>query len=68
VTEGRARRRKQLLNDLREIIGYWKLKEEALDHNLWRIALEETTDLSKDIRRMICTKKVKAVCYRPGEA
>jgi hypothetical protein len=44
---------------VREIIGYWKLKEEALDHNLWRIALEETTDLSKDIRRMIRTKKLK---------
>ena len=46
MTEGRARRRKQLLNDLREITGYWKMKEEALDHSVWGIALEETTDLS----------------------
>ena len=46
MTEGRTRRRKQLLNDLREMTGYWKLKEETLDHNLWRIGLEQTTDLS----------------------
>jgi hypothetical protein len=30
------RRSKQLLNDLREKRGYWKLKEEALDRTLWR--------------------------------
>jgi hypothetical protein len=47
VTEGRARKRKQLLNDLREMTGYWKLKEEeALDQDLWRISLEGATDLS----------------------
>jgi hypothetical protein len=28
--------RKQLLDDLREKRGYWKLKEEALDGILWR--------------------------------
>jgi hypothetical protein len=32
----RGRRRKQLLSDLKEERGYWKLKEEALDHTLWR--------------------------------
>jgi hypothetical protein len=31
----RGRRRKQLLSDVKEERGYWKLKEEALDHTLW---------------------------------
>jgi hypothetical protein len=32
----RGRRRQQLLNDLEEKKGYWKLREEALYHNVWR--------------------------------
>jgi hypothetical protein len=36
VTERRGRRLKQLLDDLEETRGYWKLKEEALDNTLWR--------------------------------
>jgi hypothetical protein len=36
VAGRRGRRRKQLLNDLMEIVGYCKLKEEAKDRNLWR--------------------------------
>jgi hypothetical protein len=36
VTGRRGRRRKQLLNELKETRGYWKLKEETLDHPLWR--------------------------------
>jgi hypothetical protein len=32
----RGRRCKQLLDDLKEKRRYWKLKEEALDHTLWR--------------------------------
>jgi hypothetical protein len=32
----RERRRKQLLDDLKEMSGYWKLKEKALDHSLER--------------------------------
>jgi hypothetical protein len=32
----RGRRCKQLLNDLKETRGYWKLKQEALDRTLWR--------------------------------
>jgi hypothetical protein len=36
ATGRRGRRRKQLLDDLKEKGGYWKLKEEALDHTLWR--------------------------------
>jgi hypothetical protein len=31
-----GRRRKQLLDDLKEKRGNWKLKEEALDRTLWR--------------------------------
>jgi hypothetical protein len=31
-----GRRRKQLLDDLKERRRYWKLKEEALDRILWR--------------------------------
>jgi hypothetical protein len=36
MTGRRGRRRKQLLDDLKEKRGYWKLKEEALDSSLWR--------------------------------
>jgi hypothetical protein len=36
VTGRRGRRRKQLLDDLKETTGYWKLKEAALDGTLWR--------------------------------
>jgi hypothetical protein len=34
MTGRRGRRRKQLLNDLKEKIRYWKLKEEELDRTL----------------------------------
>jgi hypothetical protein len=33
----RERRRKQILDDLKEKRRCWKLKEEALDRTLWRI-------------------------------
>jgi hypothetical protein len=36
VTGSRGRRRKQLLDDLKEKRGYWKLKEDALDGTMWR--------------------------------
>jgi hypothetical protein len=36
VTGRRERRRKQLLDDVKEKRRYWKLKEEALDRTLWR--------------------------------
>jgi hypothetical protein len=32
----RGRRRKQLLDDLKEARRYWKLKEQAEDRTLWR--------------------------------
>jgi hypothetical protein len=36
VTRRRGRRRKQLLDDLKETKTYWKLKEETLARTLWR--------------------------------
>jgi hypothetical protein len=36
VTVRRGRRCKELLDDLKETRGYWKLKEEALDRTRWR--------------------------------
>jgi hypothetical protein len=36
MTGRRGRRRKQLLDDLKEKKSYRKLKEEALDRTLWR--------------------------------
>jgi hypothetical protein len=36
MTGRRGRRRKQLLDDIKEKRRYWKLKEEALDLTLWR--------------------------------
>jgi hypothetical protein len=35
MTGRRGRRRKQLLDDLKEKRRYWKLKEEAHDRTLW---------------------------------
>jgi hypothetical protein len=32
----RGKRRKQVLNDLKEKRKYWKLEEEELDRTLWR--------------------------------
>ena len=40
VTERQGRRRKQLLDDLQEKKGYWKLKEGALVQTLWRIRFD----------------------------
>jgi hypothetical protein len=40
VTGNRGRRRKQLLDDLKETTSYWKLSEEALDRTLWRTRYE----------------------------
>jgi hypothetical protein len=36
MTGRQRRRRKQLLDDLKENRSYWKLKEEALDRTVWR--------------------------------
>ena len=39
VTGRRGRRRKQLLDDLKEKRGCWTLKDEALDLTAWRTRL-----------------------------
>ena len=39
VSDSRGGRSKQLLNDIEETRRYCKLKEEALDHILWRYTL-----------------------------
>ena len=36
VTRRRGRRRKKLLDDLKDKRGYSQLKEEALDRTMWR--------------------------------
>jgi hypothetical protein len=36
VTERRGRRRRKLLDELKERRGYSHLKEEALDRTMWR--------------------------------
>jgi hypothetical protein len=36
VTGRQGRRRRKLLDDLKERSGYSHLKEEALDHTMWR--------------------------------
>jgi hypothetical protein len=46
VTRRRGRRRKKLLDDLKDRRGYSHLKEEALDRTIWRTVLEEALDLS----------------------
>jgi hypothetical protein len=40
VTRRRGKIYKQLLDDLKEKSGYWKLKEETLDHTLWKTLFE----------------------------
>jgi len=42
----RGRRLKQLLDDLQEVTGYWKLKEEELDCSLWSTGFEEVMEPS----------------------
>ena len=42
-----GRRCKKLLYDLKENTGYWILKEDALDHTLWRIGCGRTVDCHK---------------------
>jgi hypothetical protein len=48
MTVRRGRRRRKLLDDLKERTGYSHLKEEALDRTMWRNRLEEALDLSSD--------------------
>jgi hypothetical protein len=46
VRRRRGRRRKQLLDDLKEKGGHCQLKEEALDSTVWRTRFKEAMDQS----------------------
>ena len=48
VAKRRGRRRKKLLDGLKDRRGYSYLKKEALDRTIWRHRLEEALDLSSD--------------------
>jgi len=45
VTRRRRRRSKQLLDGLKETSVEWELKEETLDHTLWRTRFGRTYGL-----------------------
>ena len=53
MTRRRVRRRKKLLDDLKDRRGYCQLKEEALDHSMWRNRFGRCFDLSFDRLRMM---------------
>jgi hypothetical protein len=38
----------QPVDDLRETLGHWKLKEEALDRNMWKNGFGNDIGLSED--------------------
>ena len=48
MTGRQGRRRRKLLDDLKERRGYSHLKEEALDRTVGGLVLEEALDLSYD--------------------
>jgi len=57
VSGRRGRKRKQILDDLKENCVYWKLKEETIDLSLWRtlfgrgfgLVVRETTKRMSDV-------------------
>ena len=70
VTRRRARRRKKLLDDLKDRRGYCQLKEEALDRTMWRNRFERgfgpvvwqiTEDDEYQYARNECEKKTDVI-------
>jgi hypothetical protein len=57
VKRRRGKRRKKLLDDLKDRRGYSHLKEESLDGTMRANVLEETLDLSSDRLLTECAKK-----------
>jgi hypothetical protein len=53
VTRRHGRRRKQLLDDLKETRKYRKFREEVLDHILWEVASEPYDRLRNERDRSI---------------
>jgi hypothetical protein len=72
MTGRRGRRRKQLLDDLKEKRRYWKLKEEALDRTLWRTrfgrgygpVVRQTTKLMMPVLNETCLQRRKSGPFR----
>jgi hypothetical protein len=66
-----GRRRKRLLDDLKETRGYWKFKEEALDRALWRTrfgrgsvpVVRQTTEW---MNSKLNPLKTKRICFIEG--
>ena len=48
VTGGRRRRCKELLNDLKEGRGHWRVKEAALDRTVWRTCFGSVYELVRE--------------------
>ena len=76
VKEGRRKRRNQLLGDITENRGYWKLKEETLDHPLswtrfgrgYRPVVRQTTEwMNEWIFTSIKPKRGKLMEYHEIE-
>ena len=61
VTRRRGRRRKKLLDDLKDRRRYCPLKEESLDRPMWTNRLEEALDLSFD-RLLMVMMMMNVVC------
>ena len=63
MTGRRGRRRRKLLDDLKERRGYSHLKEEALDHTMWRagfgkgfgpVVRQTTERMDSELREETC--------------
>ena len=61
VTRRRGRRRKKLLDDLKDSRGYCELKEEALDRTAWRNQFGRALDLSFD--RLLMMMMMMVDCF-----
>ena len=67
MTRRRGRRRKKLLDDLKDRRGYCQLKEEALDRTSGGIVLEEALDLLFDRLLMMVMISVALIFCKKSE-
>jgi len=64
VTGRRARRRKQVLDDVRKTRGYGKLKEEALDCAHWRTGFGRGyTHVARHTTECMNSLKLWLICF-----
>ena len=70
MTGRQGRRRRKLLDDLKERRGYSHLKEEALDRTMWRARFGRGFGpvVRQTTKRMNVFIKLKQSHYRPGQA